>query len=159
MPCCRRATKIYWYAMVFAGAAVCVWAAQRLGSLTSMQWAEFAVLLSVVILASSHPIRIPNTKSSFTASDTFTFLSVLFLGVPAAIVIGVVDSYVSSRRTSKRAASWIAAPSMMAVSVFLSGNVFYLALNRFVHVTQNPLRLAQIPTTYLVAAGSGVAGA
>src|SRR2546423_5916002 len=153
----RRAAKIYWIATVFAGAAVCVWAAERLANLNGMQWAEFAVLLSVVILASSHPIRIPNTKSSFTASDTFTFLSVLFLGVPAAIVIGVVDSYVSSRRTSKRAASWIAAPSMMAVSVFLSGNAFYLALNRFVQVTQNPLRIAQIPTPFLVAAVAGMA--
>jgi diguanylate cyclase (GGDEF)-like protein/putative nucleotidyltransferase with HDIG domain len=152
-----RAAKALWFAMVVAGAAVCVWSAQRLANLSGMQWAEFAVLLSVVVLASSHPVRIPNTNSSFTASDTFTFLSVLFLGVPAAIVIGAVDSYVSSRRTSKRAASWIAAPSIMAVSVFLCGNTFYLALNRFVHISTNPLGLAKISTTYLVAAVSGMA--
>src|SRR2546423_4387047 len=149
MPCCRRATKIYWYAMVFAGAAVCVWAAQRLGSLTSMQWAEFAVLLSLVILASSHPIRIPNTNSSFTASDTFTFLTVLFLGVPSAILIGAVDSYVSARRTSKRAASWIAAPSMMAVTVFVAGEGFFFVFPRFVLVGAKPFGLVSDPPARL----------
>lgn len=153
-PC---AAKFYWCAMVFAGAAVCVWAAQRLGSLTSMQWAEFAALLSLVILSSSHPIRIPNTKSSFTASDTFTFLSVLFLGVPAAILIGGVDSYVSARRTSKRAASWIAAPSIMAATVFVAGNTFYFALQRFAHVAQNPLGLKSIPLSHLLVALTGMA--
>src|SRR2546423_298930 len=153
----RRAAKVYWYAMVFAGAAACVWAAQRLGSLTSMQWAEFAVLLSLVILASSHPIRIPNTNSSFTASDTFTFLTVLFLGVPSAILIGAVDSYVSARRTSKRAASWIAAPSMMAVTVFLAGNAFFFGLQRFAQAGRNPLGLASIPLTHLIFALAGMA--
>ncbi len=153
----RRAAKLYWCAMVFAGAAVCVWAAQRLGSLTSIQWAEFTALLSLVVLASSHPIRIPNTKSSFTASDTFTFLTVLFLGVPSAILIGAVDSYVSARRTSQRAASWIAAPSIMAVTVFLAGNAFYFGLQRFVHVERNPLGLASIPLSRLIFALAGMA--
>src|SRR5205823_2743357 len=88
----RRAAKIYWYAMVFAGTAVCVWAAQRLGSLTSM-----------------------------------------------------------------RAASWIAAPSMMAVTVFLAGNAFYFGLQRFAQAGRNPLGLASIPSKHLIFALAGMA--
>jgi hypothetical protein len=95
----NRAAKTYWCAMVVAGAAVFAWALFQALNLTPFQWAEFGGLLSLVILASANPIRIPNTNSSFTASDTFTFLAVLFLGVPAAILIGCVDSFVSSRRT------------------------------------------------------------
>ena len=136
-----RAAKAYWWTMVIAGAAVFGWALQSLGNLTSVQWTEFAGLLVLVILGSSHPIRIPSTKSSFTASDTFTFLTVLFVGVPAAIAVGAVDSFVSSHRTSKRGASWIGAPAMMAVTVFVSGHAFYLAMHWF-GVSENPLGIA-----------------
>ena len=98
----NRAAKTYWCVMVVAGATVFAWALNQSANLTPLQWAEFAGLVSLVILASSNPIRIPNTNSSFTAGDTFTFLAVLFLGVPSAILIGCVDSFVSSRRTSRR---------------------------------------------------------
>jgi diguanylate cyclase (GGDEF)-like protein/putative nucleotidyltransferase with HDIG domain len=135
----NRPARTYWTVMVIAGASVFVWAAQRCFSLSGMQWAGFAGLLSLVILAGSNPIRIPNTRSSFTAGDVFIFLGVLFLGIPAAIVIGVVDAFVSSRQTSKRVASWIAAPAMMAVTVLIAGQAFYFALARYAHVSQQPL--------------------
>src|SRR5580765_3961243 len=109
----NSAAKTYWSVMVIAGASVFVWAVRHCFSLSPTQGAGFAGLLALVILVGSNPIRIPNTRSSFTAGDVFIFLSVLFLGIPAAIVIGVLDAFVSARRTSKRAASWIAAPAMM----------------------------------------------
>jgi diguanylate cyclase (GGDEF)-like protein/putative nucleotidyltransferase with HDIG domain len=148
----NRRAKAYWSVMVVAGSAAFVWAVQRSASLNAMQWAEFAGLLSLVILASSNPIRIPNTNSSFTASDTFTFLTVLFLGVPPAILIGVVDSLVSSRRTTKRLASWIGAPAMMAVTVFVAGNTFYFGLQRFGLASQNPLGMTTVPAPRLFVA-------
>src|SRR6267378_3941640 len=135
----NRATRTYWTVMVVAGASVFMWAALHTFSLSSIQWAQFGGLLSLVVVAGSHPIRIPNTKSSFTAGDVFIFLGVLFLGIPAAIVIGMADAFVSSRRTSKRLASWIAAPAMMALAVFVSGQGFYLALAYYAHVRQQPL--------------------
>ena len=135
----NRAAKTYWIVMVIAGTIVFAWAAQHSLSLAVPQWAGFAGLLALVILAGANPLRIPNTKSSFTAGDVFIFAGVLFLGIPAAILIGVVDSFVGSRRTSKRMASWIAAPAMMAVTVFITGNAFYIALARYAHVSQQPL--------------------
>jgi diguanylate cyclase (GGDEF)-like protein/putative nucleotidyltransferase with HDIG domain len=148
----NRAAKTYWLVMVCAGAAVFVWALQHSFSLTPVHWAEFTGLLVLVILAGSNPIRIPNTKSSFTAGDAFTFLTILFLGVPAAVFIGITDSLVGSRRTSKRSASWIGAPAMMAVTVFIAGNAFYLVLNHFAHIPQNPLGTAQVRLGHLFAA-------
>ena len=145
----NRPARIYWTVMVIAGASVFVWAVLRCFGLSLSQCAGFAGLLSLVILAGSNPIRIPNTRSSFTAGDVFIFLGVLFLGVPAAIVIGVVDAFVSCRRTSKRMASWIAAPAMMALTVFIAGKAFYFALDHYAHVWQqplgaNPMRLDQL---------------
>src|SRR5438445_8795936 len=147
----NRAAKTYWFVMVAAGAMLFVWAAQRCLAFSPPQWATFGGLLLLVIVAGANPIRIPNTTSSFTAGDVFTFLSVLFLGVPAAILVGVADAFVSSRRTSKRLASWIAAPAMMAVTVFIAGNAFYFALSRFAHVFQEPLVTGAMRIDYLLA--------
>src|SRR5258708_35749140 len=132
----NRAAKTYWAVMVIAGPTVFVWAIRHCFGFSPTQWAGFAGLLSLVILAGSNPIRIPNTRSSFTAGDVFIFLGVLFLGIPAAIVIGVADAFVSARRTSKRAASCIAAPAMMALTVFISGKAFYFVLAHYTHVVQ-----------------------
>ncbi len=148
-----RAAKTYWCAMVAAGAVVFVWAAMQLGHFTSLQWGEFAALMLVVVLASSQPIRIPGTSASFTASDTFTFLTVVFLGVPAAVLVGAADALVSSRRTSKRSASWVAAPAMMAITVLFAGSAFYFAMQRL-GVAGNPLGLRSLPVAQF---GSAVA--
>ena len=129
----NRSAKTYWIGMVIAGALVFVWALQSCLGLSLIQGVGLAGLLGLVILAGANPIRIPGTHSSFTAGDVFTFLTVLFLGVPAAVLVGAVDSFVSSRWTSKKMASWIAAPAMMAVTVFIAGEAFYLALARFAH--------------------------
>src|SRR6266705_1319239 len=94
----NRPAKTYWTVMVVVGASIFVWAVQHCFSLSSIQWTQFAGLLLLVVLVGSHPIRIPNTGSSFTAGDVFIFLGVLFLGIPAAIVIGVMDALVSCRQ-------------------------------------------------------------
>lgn len=148
----NRPAKAYWIVMVLAGASTCGWAIYHCLTLSPIQWIQFAALVGMAIIAGSNPIRIPNTDSSFTAGDVFTFLAALFLGVPAAILIGAVDSFVSSRCTSKRLASWIAAPAMMAITVFIAGNAFYVALTRFAHVHQNPLGVVPLRAEHLLAA-------
>src|SRR5437867_1258409 len=104
----------------------------------------------LAIVASAYPIRIQNTKSSFTAGDVFTFLALLTLGVPAAVLVGIVDVFVSSHRTSKKLTSWIAAPAMMAVTVFISGNVFYFAVSRYAGISVYPLGNSAVRPDYLI---------
>jgi len=148
----NRAAKTYWTVMVIAGAGLFGWAIQSCFSLSRMQWVGFAGLLTLVVLAGLNPIRIPNTRSSFTAGDVFIFLAVLFLGIPAAIVIGVVDAFVSSRQTSKRVASWIAAPAMMALTVFVAGHAFYYVLSRYAQTSHYPLGAAPMKLEHLLGA-------
>lgn len=144
------AAKIYWSVMVTAGLLTGAWGFYHCLTFTPVQWGQFIALLSLVLITSSYPIRIPNTTASVTAGDTFTFLSVIVLGVPAAIVLGVADSFVSSHRTTKRMTSWIGAPAMMAVSVFLSGHAFYLTLAAYSHVDRVPLGMTSVRTAYLL---------
>src|ERR1043166_8193869 len=135
----NRAAKAYWAFMVLAGSIVVGWSIKSFQHLSASQWMQFAALLSLVALASFFPIRIPSTNSSFTASDIFTFLACLILGVPAAVIVGVVDAFVSSKRTSKRLVSWIGGPAIVAVTVYLSGKAFYFVLKNYPQIALNPL--------------------
>src|SRR4051812_18515621 len=147
----NRAARAYWCVMVLAGAIILMWALAGCAALTSSQWGQFAAFLTLVVVASSYPIRIPNTNSSFTVSDVFTFTACLMLGIPGAVVIAVVDAFVSSRRTSKRAASRIGGPAMNGITIFVSGNIFYLTLSRYAHVSNYPLGTTPIRIDHLLA--------
>ena len=147
----NRVAKAYWAFMVFAGSGAVVWSIRSYQHFAAVQWLQFAVLLALVTVASSYPIRIPSTNSSFTASDVFTFLTCLLLGVPAAVAVGVVDAFVSSKRTSKRMVSWIGGPAMVAMTVFVSGHAFYFTLQHYAHVTLNPMGLTEVRADRLLA--------
>ena len=146
----NRAARGYWYALVATGAGVFAWGAYRCLSFEPGQWAQLLVLASLVVVSGMCPVRIPGTKASVTAGDAFIFLGAIFLGVPAAIVLGAVDLLTSSLRTTRRATSWIAAPACMALTVFIAGHVFYFALEAYTGITRRPagitepLRLEQL---------------
>jgi diguanylate cyclase (GGDEF)-like protein/putative nucleotidyltransferase with HDIG domain len=137
----NRAARVYWGALVATGAGVCAWGFYHCLPFAPMQWAQLLVLASLVVVSGVRPVRIPGTKASVTAGDAFIFLGVVFLGVPAAIVLGAVDLLTSSLRTTRRATSWIAAPACMAVTVFVAGQVFYLSLEAYAGITRRPVGL------------------
>jgi diguanylate cyclase (GGDEF)-like protein/putative nucleotidyltransferase with HDIG domain len=139
----NRAARGYWGATVSAGALVFAWGVYRCLFFGPNQWAQVLVLASLVVISGMVPVRIPGTKASVTAGDCFIFLGVIFLGVPAGVVLGAVDLLTSSVRTSRRATSWIAAPACMALTVFAAGHVFYFALAAYAGVTRRPVALTE----------------
>lgn len=142
---------IYWLAVVITGGAATAWALVNLVSLNRTQWFQFAALLIVVGLFSSQPIRIPGAKAVVSASDAFIFLAVLTLGIPAAIILGVVDNFIGVMHASKRWSSRLSSPSTMAMSVMVSGNVFYWAIQGHAHVAAYPLGVNKLGLTQLAA--------
>ncbi|HYE12978.1 MAG TPA: diguanylate cyclase [Pyrinomonadaceae bacterium] len=135
----NRPSRAYWLAVVSAGAAALAWALHRCLSLDAAAWAQLLALVSLALVSGARPFRVPGTKSSVTAGDCFTFLAVIFLGVPAGVLAGAVDSLAGSLRTSRRAPGRLAAPACAAVAVFVAGNLFYLVLAARGAVTRNPL--------------------
>ncbi|HST51878.1 MAG TPA: diguanylate cyclase [Pyrinomonadaceae bacterium] len=134
-----RAAKAYWFAVVSAGACVFVWGLWSCLSFGAAQWAQLLVLASLVVISGIVPVRIPGTKASMTAGDCFIFLGAIFLGVPAAIVLGALDLFTSSLKTSSRATSWVAAPACMALTAFVAGHAFYFALAAHGGVARRPV--------------------
>src|SRR3954470_20582931 len=146
----NRAARIYWLVMVAAGTLTGAWALSQCLVFNASEWSQFLALLSLVIVTGCYPIRIPNTTATVTVGDTFTFLSAIFLGVPAAIVLSVVDAFLGSRRTTKRATSWLGAPAVMAITTFVSGVAFYFTLGAYSHVDNIHLGVANLRSDQLL---------
>lgn len=139
----NRAARAYWLAVVLLGATACAWGVYGCLFLGHHARAQLLALASLVVISGVYPVRIPGTKASVTAGDAFIFLGVMALGIPAGIVLGAIDALTSSMRTTRRATSWIAAPTCMAATVFVSGHAFYLALAADAGVTRQPLGVAE----------------
>ncbi len=135
----NRVARAYWLAVVLLGACAGVWGVYGCFALGLREWAQLLVLASLVVLSSLRPVRIPGTMASVTAGDAFIFLGTIFLGIPAGVVLGVIDLLTSSVRTTRRATSWIAAPAGMAVTVFVAGHAFYFSLAAYAGVARHPV--------------------
>jgi diguanylate cyclase (GGDEF)-like protein/putative nucleotidyltransferase with HDIG domain len=122
------AARAYWLTLTAAGALACAWAAYHLLALTPALWAQLVVLASLSVVSAIRPVRIPGTNASVTAGDCFTFIGTIILGVPAGVLLGALDSLVSSTRTTSRTSSWIVTSARMALTAFVSGHLFYFAL-------------------------------
>jgi diguanylate cyclase (GGDEF)-like protein/putative nucleotidyltransferase with HDIG domain len=147
----NRSARVYWSVMVAAGTLTGVWAIYQCLTLTPLLWAQFLALLALAVSTSAYSIRLPNSRASLNVANTVIFLSVLLLGVPAAVVLAAVDCFVSSRRTTKQAINWIGAPAMTAITVFIAANSFYLTLAVYGHITDNPLRASPLGLEALIA--------
>jgi diguanylate cyclase (GGDEF)-like protein/putative nucleotidyltransferase with HDIG domain len=146
----NRAARIYWSVMVAAGTLTGAWALYQCIAFDATQWSQFLALLSLVVVTGCYPIRIPNTTATVTVGDTFTFLSAIFLGIPAAIMLSVVDAFLGSKRTTKKATSWLGAPAIMAVTTFISANAFYLVLSSYAHINKVPLGITTVSSEQLL---------
>ncbi|HYG79200.1 MAG TPA: diguanylate cyclase, partial [Pyrinomonadaceae bacterium] len=155
----NRAARIYWSVMVAAGTLTAAWALWQCLVFSSAQWSQFLALLSLVVVTGWYPIKIPGTTASVTVGDTFTFLSAMFLGVPAAIVLSMVDAFLGSRRTHARFASWLGAPAIMAVTTFVSASVFYYTLATYAQIGSVPLGLAGLRADQLLVPLAAMAAA
>src|SRR5947207_15247211 len=93
-----RAARVYWGAVVTAGALVFAWGLYGCLSLGAARWAQLLVLASLVVISGMLPVRIPGTKASVTAGDCFIFLGVILLGVLASIVLRSPDPFSESPR-------------------------------------------------------------
>ncbi len=135
----NRSAKLYWSAVVVTGACAVAWALAHVLSFSVLQLGQFLALLSLVVVTGSYPIRIPTTTATMTAGEAFTFLCVMLLGVPAAVLLGVIETLVGTRRATKRVRSLFCGAGVVAISVFISGHAFYILLSSYEGVTRVPL--------------------
>ncbi len=137
-----RAAGVYWCAAVAAGAVACAWALFCCLSLTGAQGLQLLALASFVVLAGSLTLRGPNHAASHTLGHALIFLGAIVLGTPAALLLGALAALLHALRTTRRAASWLAAPAQTAAATLLAAQTFYGTLAFYAGVRLQPVGLA-----------------
>ncbi len=137
-----RAARAYWGTTICAGVVVCVWAAFCCLAFTGLQGLQFLALASFVVLTCALPLRRPHNLTGNVLSAAFIFLAAIVLGVPAALLLGALDTCLRSLRTTRRAASWLSAPATMSLTTFLAAQTFYFTLAAYMGVKLQPVGLA-----------------
>ncbi|HKQ06287.1 MAG TPA: HD domain-containing phosphohydrolase [Blastocatellia bacterium] len=120
----NRGARAYWWLTTLGGAVAVSGAVVSLARMDQVRGLEVAALMVVVYLAGLRPVRVPSTQVIITPGDIFMYLSALFLGAPAATLVGVTDAFSASYRLSQRWTSRLGGPALMAIAVFLSANFF-----------------------------------
>ncbi len=116
--------NIYWWSIVLLGVFALAKSQPGLLQLGFLEWAQLAGLATIVFIAGLFPVRIPGTYCVITPSDIFIFLTCLWLGIPAATLVAVLDSFVASYRASTRWSTRIASTSISAFTMFASATLF-----------------------------------
>ena len=96
-----NSTKTYMLVVIGIATAEVVYSAIRL-PLNRVD-AQFLVLVFLTIAISSRlTVRIPRVSGHISVSDTFLFLTMLFYGGEAAVLLAVAETLCSSLRFSKK---------------------------------------------------------
>ncbi|MGB7926351.1 MAG: ATP-binding protein [Pyrinomonadaceae bacterium] len=120
----QRFTRPYMWAILAAGAAVCLYSIARL-PLERLDL-RFVLLAVITISISSRlTVQIPRISGHISVSDTFIFLTMLLYGGEAAVLLAGAEALCSSLRFSKKAipirtVSILFNSAMMACSTFLT---------------------------------------
>jgi diguanylate cyclase (GGDEF)-like protein/PAS domain S-box-containing protein len=120
----NRRTKIYWWALTVSGFMALSLSLPQLFQLGGLQWAQLMALVLVVFLTGLCPVRIPGTNCVITSSDIFIFLTALIFGIPAAIWIAALDSFVATYRSSQKRSSRLLSTAINAVAMQISAQLF-----------------------------------
>src|SRR4030095_7498711 len=96
----RLSTAYRWF-IVGAGASAFTYAALRM-TVPNFDL-RFLLLAAVTLVISSRfAVKIPRANTNVTVSDTFIFLTLLFYGGLAGIVLAAAEGLISGMRISKR---------------------------------------------------------
>src|SRR4030095_11008283 len=115
----QRHFKLFLIAVVVAGTAALVFSATRLTA-DELDW-RF-VLLGAVTAAVASPltIPIPYVKGQVTVGDTIVFLTLMFYGGEARVLMAAGDGLSSSLYVSRKPRVWLFNSSQMALSTFIT---------------------------------------
>jgi hypothetical protein len=92
---------------------------------------QWLILAYLTILTGAFTIRLAGLKSMLSVADTFVFINTILFGTGAGALTAALDGLLASLRLETAARKWRTAPlntSIMALSAFASGQVFFAAL-------------------------------
>jgi diguanylate cyclase (GGDEF)-like protein/PAS domain S-box-containing protein len=124
MPDYNRAATVYWWCAVLAGGLLIVHCLLHVAQRPPVELAQVVIGVGLAVVAGLFPVRVPGTRTSFTAGDLCIFLVLLLFGPQAAALAAAGDSAAGSARSSRRWTSRLASPAITAIAMFAVGSVF-----------------------------------
>lgn len=96
-------------------------------------------LICLTFIAGLFPIKIPDTQTVISASDTLVFLSLIYLGTPAAIVAAGIGAFAVRLRAESPVEGKLTGAAISAIGAFGAGQAFYFALEHYTGTLREPL--------------------
>ena len=128
MPDYNAKATAYWWTVVLLGFGLVALSLHGVAALSLAAAGRTLLFTVLAMLAGLVPVRVPQTKNSFTAGEMFIFLLLLTDGPHAAALASSCEAAVGSWRTSKRWTSRIASPAMAAVAMYGAGSALHASL-------------------------------
>jgi diguanylate cyclase (GGDEF)-like protein/PAS domain S-box-containing protein len=115
----QRYAKPFVALVIVIGAGIVAFCAHRLEA-PQLDVRFLLLFLLMVFLGARLVIPIPSIKSEITVNDSFVFLTMLFCGGEAAILVAAAAGFCSSLRVTKKVKVHLFNAAMMACSTFLT---------------------------------------
>ena len=128
MPDYNRKATTYWWTVVVMGLAALAHSAASVAMLPLAALAQVLAGVAIAMAAGFFPVRVGQSRSSFTAGEVFIFLLLLMHGPAAATLAAGAEAMVGSMRSSKRWTSRIASPTLSALAMLSCGSVLHATL-------------------------------
>jgi hypothetical protein len=129
MPDYNTKAAVYWYLVVLFGGGTVLHCVLGLTAESRGALIRIALGVAIAMLAAVLPVRIPRSKHSLAAGETFIFLLLLLQGPATATLAAAGEAGLGAFRTSKRWTSRIASPAMAALAMFVSGSTLMALLD------------------------------
>jgi diguanylate cyclase (GGDEF)-like protein/PAS domain S-box-containing protein len=108
----------------FFGLCAMAWALWHLATAPGTPWLHLALGLASVAGATLFPLKVPGSTYTITTADTFVFMVLATLGVPAAVLAAGVEGLVGGWRLKYGAAGRINAPLVAMLGALGAGLCF-----------------------------------
>ena len=132
-------TNGYRILLISVASIVLFWALINCFSFAAAEIGVLIGLICLTFIAGLFPIKVPDTQTVISAFDTLVFLSLIYLGVPAAILTVAIGAFAARLRATSPVSGKLTCAAISIVGVFGAGQAFYFALRHYTGTLQQPL--------------------
>ena len=143
-PALSKKGRIYVAAVGCGGLALFAWCAVALARGPAVSQTQWLVITLLTFATGRLTLKVPSVEARFSVSEMFAFASVLLFGPEAGAVTLAIDSLFVSGRHRMTSAQTLFNFGNLALAVWLSGSLFFLAAGT------GPLAYQTAPTEQLI---------
>jgi diguanylate cyclase (GGDEF)-like protein len=148
----NQTAKLIWLGLLALSGAVVLSAFYECFKIEAMQLSILVMLACFIVLAKFFSIKIQGTTEAVIVTETFVFLGIIFISVPAGVLLGLLEILVCRMRAGRQLKNLLDASVISSISVFMGGSFFYLTLQIYGGIDTKPIGLVPLKAQYIITA-------